>query len=144
MWVPDPQSGLPVELEQIGSGWGIGQRARLAAANSNSLMKTLAGSIEKIDAKIVYSAAEKGDEIANRILTETCQLLGMVMGNIVALLHPQRIVVGGGVSLMGPIFWDALQNEFRSRVMPAFASRVELVPAKLGEEVVVIGALCLE
>ncbi len=143
MWVPDPQSGLPMELEQVCSGWGIGQRARLAAANSDSLMETLAGSMEKIDAKIVYSAAEKGDEIANRILNETCQLLGMVMGNIVALLHPQRIVVGGGVSLMGPIFWDALQSEFRSRVMPVFASRVELVPAKLGEDVVVIGALCL-
>jgi glucokinase len=107
-------------------------------------METLAGSVDKIDAKIVYSAAEKGDKSAARILNETCQLLGMVMGNIVALLHPQRIVVGGGVSLMGPIFWDTLQSEFRSRVMPVFASRVELVPAKLGEDVVVIGALCLE
>ncbi len=144
MWVPDPWSGRPMELEQVCSGWGIGQRARQAAANSDSLMERLAGSIDKIDAKILYSAAEQGDEIAARILSETCQTLGMVMGNIVALLHPQRIVVGGGVSLMGPIFWDALQSEFRSRVMPAFASRVELVPAKLGEDVVVIGALCLE
>jgi glucokinase len=142
-WVPDPQSGLPVELEQVCSGWGIGQRARRAAANSASLMETLAGSMDKIDAKIVYSAAEKGDERATRILNETCQILGMVMGNIVALLHPERIVLGGGVSLMGPIFWDALQSEFRSRLMPVFASGVELVPAKLGEDVVVIGALCL-
>jgi glucokinase len=144
MWVPDPQSGRPMELEQVCSGWGIGQRARAAASQTHSLMEELAGSINQIDAKIVYSAAEKGDEIAIRILNETCQILGILMGNIVALLHPQRIVVGGGVSLMGRIFWDDFQNEFRSRVMPAFASRVELVPAKLGENVVVIGALCLE
>jgi glucokinase len=144
MWVSDPRSGLPVELEQVCSGWGIGQRARQTAANSDSLMERLAGSLDKIDAKIVYAAAEQGDEIAARILSETCQLLGMVMGNIVALLHPERIVLGGGVSLMGRFFWDALQSEFRSRVLPVFASGVELVPAKLGEDVVVIGALCLE
>ena len=45
---------------------------------------------------------------------------------------------------MGPLFWDLLQAEFRSRVLPVFAPQVELVPAELKEDVVVIGALCLE
>lgn len=144
MWVPDPQSGELAELEQICSGWAIGQRARLAAANTDSLMLEMSGSVEDIDAKVVYRAAEQGDEIACRILNETCQVLGAAISNVVALLHPERIVLGGGVSLMGPLFWDALQSEFKSRVMPVFAPHVELVPAKLKEDVVVIGALCLE
>ena len=144
MWVPDPQSGDLRELEQVCSGWAIGQRARLSAANADTLMKDMAGSLENIDAKIVYRAAEKGDEIAVRILKETCQTLGTALSNVVALLHPERIVIGGGVSLMGPLFWDALQTELRLRVMPVFASRVALVPAKLKEDVVIIGALCLE
>jgi glucokinase len=143
MWVPDPQSGELMELEQICSGWAIGQRARSAAADANSLMKDMAGSLEDIDAKIVYQAAENGDEIALRILNQTCQTLGTVISNVVALLHPERIVIGGGVSLMGTLFWDGLQAEFRSRVMPVFAPQVELVQAKLKEDVVVIGALCL-
>jgi glucokinase len=143
MWVPDPQTGKLAELEQVCSGWAIGQRARLAAANANTLMKDIAGSLENIDAKIVYQAAEQGDELALRILQETCQILGVVVSNVVALLHPERIVIGGGVSLMGPLFWDGLQEEFRSRVMLVFAPQVELVPAKLKEDVVVIGALCL-
>jgi glucokinase len=130
-------------LEQICSGWAIGQRARLVAANTDTLMKEIAGPLDKIDAKVVYEAAEKGDEFASRVLKETCQTLGAAISNVVALLHPERIVIGGGVSLMGPIFWDALQNEFRSRVMPVFAPQVELVQAKLKEDVVVIGALCL-
>jgi glucokinase len=70
--------------------------------------------------------------------------LGMAISNVVALLHPECVIVGGGVSLMGPLFWNALQHEFRSRLIPTFASGVELVPAKLKEDVVVIGALCLE
>jgi len=144
MWVPDPQSGVPTELEQICSGWAIGQRARGVASDATTLMKEIAGSIERIDARVVYTAAENGDEIAVRILHETCQTLAIGISNVVALLHPERVVLGGGVSLMGPLFWNDLQREFRSRVIPTFASSVELVPAKLQENVVVIGALCLE
>ena len=107
-------------------------------------MQELAGSVEDIDARIVYSAAERGDETALCILAETCQTLGAAMANVVALLHPERIILGGGVSLMGPVFWDLLQKEFRVRTMPVFASHVELVQAKLMEDVVVIGALSLE
>jgi glucokinase len=144
MWVPHPRTGQFAELEQVCSGWAIGQRARQAAFEVQSLMQEMAGSIGTIDAKIVYQAAEKGDETALCILQETCQTLGMAISNIVALLHPERIVLGGGVSLMGPLFWDLLQAAFRSRVLPVFAPKVELVPAELKEDVVVIGALCLE
>ncbi len=143
MWVPDPRTGQLAELEQVCSGWAIGQRARQAVSGGHSLMEELAGSVEKIDAKIVYQAAEKGDATALCILQETCQTLAVAISNIVALLHPERVVLGGGVSFMGPLFWDLLQAEFRSRVMPVFSPQVELVPAELKEDVVVIGALCL-
>ena len=142
-WVPDPVSGRPAELEQICSGWAIGRRARLAAAKKKSLMLEMAGSLEAIDAKIVYAAAEKGDEIAKQILTETCQGLGIAISNVISLLHPERVIVGGGVSLMGPLFWNTLRNEVASRSMPLFVSSVGVVRAQLREDVVVIGALCL-
>ena len=143
MWVPHPQTGVLTELEQVCSGWAIGERARQAAVNADTLIERLAGSIEGIDARAVYAAAEQGDAVAGRILHETCAVLGAALSNVVALLHPQRVILGGGVSLMGPLFWEALQREFRARLMPAFAPGVELVPAGLGEEVVVAGALCL-
>jgi glucokinase len=142
MWMPDPETGVLTELEQLCSGWAIGERAR-RAAGADSVMEKLAGSLERIDARIVYAAAEQGDEIALRLLQETCQIFGAGIANVVALLHPERVVLGGGVSLMGALFWDTLQREFRARVMPTFAPRVELVPAQLKEDVVVIGALCL-
>jgi glucokinase len=144
MWVPHPRTGELAELEQVCSGWAIGQRARQAASGVHALLEELAGSPDRIDAKVVYQAAEKGDETALGILKETCQTLGVAISNVVALLHPERVVLGGGVSLMGPLFWDLLQAEFRSRVMAVFAPQVELVPAALKEDVVVIGALCLE
>jgi glucokinase len=141
-WIPDPDTGAPAELEHVCSCWGIGRRARLVAVEE-SLMLTLAGSREAIDARIVYAAAEQGDELANRILHETCEGLGVAISNVVALLHPERVVIGGGVSLMGQLFWDLLRAEVTNRAMPLFMSSVEVVKAELGEDVVVVGALCL-
>lgn len=142
-WVPDPHSGMPTELEQICSGWAIGHRARAAAENNESLMLKLAGSLDAIDARVVYTAAERGDELAHRILDETCTTLGIAISNVIALLHPQRVVIGGGVSLMGPLFWNTLKRETLSRTVSSFAPGVDIVRAELGEDVVVIGALCL-
>jgi glucokinase len=142
-WVPDPISGAPAELEQICSGWSIGRRARAVASNKKTLMTELAGTIDNIDAKIVYLAAEQGDESATLILLETCQTLGLAISNVVALLHPERVILGGGVSLMGALFWNPLRKAVKSRMMPSFASQVGIVKARLKENVVVIGALCL-
>lgn len=142
-WVPDPASGRPMELEQLCSGWAIGRRARAAAETERSLMLEIAGELDAIDARIVYAAAEQGDKAAKQILDETCQTLGIAIGNVIALLHPERVIVGGGVSLMGPLFWNALRNEVMVRAMPSFIPSVEVVRAELGEDVVVIGALCL-
>jgi glucokinase len=142
-WVPDPGGVAPVELEQICSGWSIGRRARVVAANKKTVMTELAGTIDKIDAKIVYSAAEKGDELANLILVETCQTLALGISSVIALLHPECVIIGGGVSLMGPLFWDPLKAEIKSRTIPAFVSKVKIRKANLKENVVVVGALCL-
>lgn len=142
-WVSDPEIGIPTELEKICSGWSIGRRARLAASKKKTLMTKIAGSLDRIDAKVVYLAAEKGDQIANLILDETCQTLGLAISNVIDLLHPERVILGGGVSLMGPLFWNSLRKEVTLRTIPLFASQVDVVRAKLKEDVVVIGALCL-
>lgn len=143
VWAPEPRSGILTELEQICSGWAIGRRARAAALQEKTIMTELAGSIDDIDAQVVYSAAEQGDELANLILLETCQTLGLAIGNVITLLHPERVIIGGGVSQMGALFWNTLRDQISLRTLPLFRSRVEIAPAELGEDVVVIGALCL-
>jgi len=143
VWVPDPHSGQLTELEQICSGWSIGRRARAAAQTGHTSMTTLAGSIQAIDARVVYAAAEQGDGVAARLLDETCQALGLAIGTVITLLHPEVVIIGGGVSQMGARFWDLLREQIELRTLPLFRSRVQVVPAGLGEDVVVIGALCL-
>lgn len=144
-WIPEPDTGEPQKLEWISSGWGIGNRAREAveAGETSVLMKLCGGDPSRIDAKMVYAAAERDDLLAGAILDETCTALALALCNAVSLLHPERVVIGGGVSLMGPLFWDNLQEKIQRYVFQPFAGSFDVVPASLGEDVVVVGGALL-
>lgn len=129
-WVADPETGKPEKLELIASGWSIGRRAG----------RRLDREVTAVD---VHALAEGGDTIARKVLEEAAGALAVGIANVVALLHPERVILGGGVSLMGPLFWEPLRAELRERAFAPFAQSFDLVPAALGEEVVVVGAVLL-
>lgn len=144
MLLPNPdEKGSIQELELICSGWSIGRRAQQMSQSRETKMVELAGTQSQIDAKIVYAAAEAGDPLALEILQSTCRTLAIALNNIVVMLHPQQIIIGGGVGQMGQLFWDALRAHFAALAFAPFAPTVEVVPAHFGEQVVLIGALCL-
>lgn len=130
-WVPHPDTGEPEKLELVASGWSIGRRARSRMG-------------EDATAEKVYAAAEKGDPYAKALLEESAEALAIGISNVVALLCPERVIPGGGVSLMGPLFWEPLRAKVAGEFgFKPFAGRTEIVPSALGEEVVVIGAVLL-
>ena len=130
-WVPDPDSGKPDKLEHVASGWSIGKRG------SRRLGRELSGAE-------VAALAGKGDATAKRTVEESAEALAIGIGNVLALLHPERFIVGGGVSLMGDLWWGPLRKALADRYAFApFAQSYDVVPSALGEEVVVIGAVLL-
>ena len=130
-WVPHPGTGEPEKLELVASGWSIGRRASPRMG-------------EGATAASVYAAAEQGDAYAKALLEESAEALAIGISNVIALLCPERVILGGGVSLMGPLLWESLRakvaNEFGFK---PFAGRCEIVPSALGEDVVVVGAVLL-
>ncbi len=144
-WVPDPDDGDPEKLENICSGWAIGERARHAVEEGEStLIKNLSkGDLSSIDAKMVYAAAEQDDLLACAILDDTCNALAVSICNTIALLNPERFIIGGGVSLMGSLFWDALLKRVMQNSFSPFDGSFSIVPAALGEDVVVVGGVLL-
>ena len=97
-WVPCPETGEPEKLELVCSGWSIARRAIDSIEDGErSLMTTLCDSPELITAKTVYAAAEKEDLLACTILDETCTALALAICNVFALLHPEKMIIGGGV-----------------------------------------------
>jgi glucokinase len=97
-----------------------------------------------ITAKAVAAAARNGDGLALEILGDALQALAEGVCHVIALLCPARVVIGGGVSLMGEeLFFAPLRELVVARVFSPFAGLTDIVPAALGEEVVVHGALAL-
>jgi glucokinase len=97
-----------------------------------------------LTAERVADAALQGDALALSVLQDAQSHLADAICHVIALLCPRRIVIGGGVSLIGEkLLFDPLRKMVAERVFKPFANWYEIVPAALGEEVVVHGALAL-
>lgn len=128
-------------LESLAAGWGIAARARqaLAAAGDESL-----GPLEQLTTAAVARAARAAHPLARRVWDEALQALGWGIAQAITLVSPRVVVVGGGVSLAGEeLFFAPLRRAVERYVFPPFRGTYQLVPAALGEEVVIHGALRL-
>jgi glucokinase len=108
------------------------------------LLSRCDGDADRLTAKLVAEAAAEGNEIARAVLDHACQALGWGVAQVITLTAPEVIVVGGGVSLVGEQFFFAPLRAAVSRyVFPPLANSYKIVPAGLGELVVVHGAIAL-
>jgi glucokinase len=145
------ESGGPlrdIPLEDLSSGWRIQESARLWARYdppaSSQMRQLVGGQVVRITAQHVGEAARKGDPVALRVMEEALYFLAKAIRQVIVLLCPRRIVIGGGVSLMGEkVLFERLRRLVADGVFEPFADCCDIVPAALGEEVVVHGALAL-
>ncbi len=122
---PRTSNGRLDTLENIASGWGIGRAAGMTAEE-------------------VGVAASRGDSRAREVLDNALEALADAICAVIVLVCPQRVVIGGGVSLLGEeLFFTPLRRKIGERVFAPFAGLTDIVPASLGEAVVVHGALAL-
>jgi glucokinase len=99
---------------------------------------------DQLTAKMVAQAAADGNRAAAEILQHAIQTLGWAIAQTITLVAPEVVVVGGGVSLMpNHLFLDPLRVEVARYVFPPLANAYEIERAKLGETVVVHGAIAL-
>lgn len=150
-WVKDSQSvySTPAEtLEHLASGWGIAEAARRCVRDERPVRSLLYQKAQHrkrpLTAKDVAAAARQGDAVAESILNTSVRYLADALCHVIALLCPRRIVIGGGVSLIGQkLLFEPLRALVDERVFPPFRACYDIVPAALGEEVVVHGAAAL-
>ncbi len=106
------------------------------------LWERCGGKIEQLTAQMVAQAATEGNDVAREVLSHACQALGWGIAQAITLVSPEVVVVGGGVSLMDAnLFLDPLRVETERYVFGPLVGSYEIVPAQLGEQVVVHGAL---
>jgi len=121
--------------------------ARLAdekRGEQNQIADRSSGQSRRLTAKDVAALAAEGNEIARQVLGQACQALGWAIAQVITLVAPEIVVVGGGVSLIGePLFFTPLRAEVARYVFPPLTGSYRIVPAALGELAVVHGAIAL-
>jgi glucokinase len=138
-------------IESISSGRGIeaGIRDALAKSAANDrdaarLLEICKGDPRHLTGKMVADAAANGNPLALHVMDRACQALGWGIAQVITLLAVEIVIVGGGVSLAGEtVFFAPLRRHVHQYVFPPLRSSYEIVPAQLGEEVVVHGAVAM-
>ena len=120
-------------LEALASGTALARAGREALATGGApiLQRLVAGSGAPVTSALIARAAGEGDEDARRILRAAARALGIGLGNLVNLLNPDLIVIGGGAAQIGSSLLGPAEGVMRQIAFPGAAARVRLRPAAL-------------
>ncbi|HXP14586.1 MAG TPA: ROK family protein, partial [Actinomycetes bacterium] len=87
----------------------------------------------------VARRAEAGESTAVEVVEEGGEVLGQLLAGLVNAVDPESVIVGGGVAAPAGRYWAAAERHFHRHLLPAVAG-VPLLPARLGNDAVVVGA----
>lgn len=134
-------------LESICSGDSIGRRAREAVtAQPNAgraLVEAAGGQVGAITSETVFAVAAQGDALAQALVDETVHYLALAIGNLLNLLNPELVIIGGGLSEVGDILFVPLRQAVREIALEVPYRAAHIVPAELGYEAGILGAVAL-
>ena len=131
-------------LEQYGSGTALLNSAKeLVASGSEEAkrLKELSESVAELTGNEVYKAIQEGDPGALRLLTELGSNLGLAVASLVAVLDPEIVVIGGGVSAAGELLLEPIRAAYLEH-LPArgFRPELKIVGAQLHNDAGVVGS----
>lgn len=127
-------------LEAMSSGTSIAKRGKEAVSTN---VETSLKNYENITSYEVFKEAENGDEVSKDIIDKALTYLGIGVANAISIFDPEMIIIGGGVSKAGDIVFDTIRKVVNKRCFKTMAESCEIVPAGLGAEAGVVGAVAL-
>jgi glucokinase len=144
----DPR-GLPCGCGRVGCLETEASRLAIAAAAAMAAYRgaaphlfALAGTdLARIRSGVLAEAIRLGDDVVARIVRRAARQIGNVVGDVVNLLAPDVVVLGGGlVEAMPELFVPEVEEAARQRAAPPFCKALKVLAAKLGDDAVVRGA----
>lgn len=131
-------------LESRCSGWAVDQRIREEVGRHphGKLASLIAGRTGG-EARYLSEALEARDPSAEQLLVDVADDLAFGLSHVVHLIHPEVVVVGGGLSLIGEPLRSAIARALPPYLMDAFKPGPRVVLAGLKEDSVTCGALAL-
>ena len=130
-------------VEDRCSGWAVDRAVRAAIEKEPQSVLAKCAANSQPDARCLAPAIEAGCPVADRVLTDAMNKMAFALSHVVQLLHPEVIVIGGGLSLLGEPLRARLAAALPRWVMDAFSPGPRVALAALKEDAVPVGALAL-
>ncbi len=99
--------------------------------------------IAKIDLKSIFVAARAGDEVVSSVFKQAAERLGIKIAQLVNLLNPQVVVIGGGLEEAGEEFLNKVNSTVRDWAFKEVTEDLKIVYSQLRENGVALGAASL-
>ncbi|MGD0371485.1 MAG: ROK family transcriptional regulator [Candidatus Dormibacteria bacterium] len=134
-----------ISIDQYGQLCRCGNRGCLdTVVGVDSFLEMLRGTYgDELTIPRVLDLADRGDARCRRAFADAGHALGVVIADVCNLLSPQRVVVGGELTLAGDLLFGPVRETLAQRAVPAAARAMEVVPCALGERAEMLGAIGL-
>jgi glucokinase len=114
---------------------------RIKDGVTTSVYHTIQGDLSKISGELIFEAKENGDILAKEIIDEYIAYLAIGIVNLVHILNPSAVVIGGGITCMGEKLIQPLRNLIVKRAMPNYTKSLTITSSKLGDHAGLLGAV---
>lgn len=133
-------------LEAVASRIAIASRVAALAARGDApyVFEQCGVDMAKIRSSVLAKAIEKGDTMVEDVVRKAAFYIGIGVSNLINILSPEAVVLGGGlVEAMEALFLEEVKRAMKEHAMPFLRKNLRLVPAKLGDDAVAMGAAVL-
>lgn len=117
--------------------------SRLTVNKQNLLYKMIDGDLMKLEAKDIFDAAREGDAFSLDLVDYEAEYLALGIANILNIINPEVIVLGGGVALAGDILLNPMREKMVKYALPVTLEELKIVQGVLGNEAGIKGAVGL-
>lgn len=96
--------------------------------------------INKLTSEAIFCAGKHNDELALEVFKRMGVYLGIGIANLINILNPEMIVIGGGVANGWELFDKSMRQQVAERAFPLLAARVQIVQAECADDAGLLGA----
>lgn len=133
-------------FEALASRTAIFKRIKQAVKDGKKTILTdsLGPDLADMRSGDLRKAIRKGDKLAQSIVEEAAVYAGIGLANVINLLNPEVIVVGGGlIEALENVMFELIEKQARKFALPGVAKGIKIIPSKLGDKAGIFGAAVL-
>lgn len=113
---------------------------RIRSGDASTVLDMAGGQIGDMTVEQVFAAARQGDNVAVSVVRDTARYIGMAIANLVAIVDPEVVVLGGLIAQAGDLLVEPARAEAVRRMSPGASATLQVVAGLLGDDAASLGA----